>query len=388
MSLMHKPSYIVERFLWQQAGDFWLLIPGADRIETFGNRAEADAFCRELEWNIRRQINPFTCGGPFLHYQTRFDAARLFDWCLDAGLDPPMPTHGYASWANWWEREHKHFSDLQRVAMWEALDRVRFFHVREREAGLSGHLVAIPHEEENPFSSLPDRWHEYVGSSPYMFMCSASAADDMCQELYVNGLARQYGFVGSSHDQHSWERIDVDPFHQFASTALPGGSLFHEYAERRPLNLIVQGSLHSGQDLFVVLRRTWRLEPAADGCWRWSMTRAKTCGKPVVAFDTLTAADACMAQLEGEAREMVEPFRFGPPHEWSHLNSSAIWGMLSDLKPIPFTSLWEDYRATDQVWVRWWDSIVPSLTAEQIAMVWSLYDRLRFYEVVAVEYRE
>ena len=118
------------------------------------------------------------------------------------------------------------------------------------------------------------------------------------------------------------------------------------------------------------------------------MTRAKSCGKPVVAFNTLAAADACMARLESEARETAEPFRFGPPHEWSHLNSSAIWGRLSELEPIPFTSLWEDYRATDQVWIRWWDSVVPTLSAEQIAMVWSLYDKLRFYEVVAVEYRE
>jgi hypothetical protein len=92
--------------------------------------------------------------------------------------------------------------------------------------------------------------------------------------------------------------------------------------------------------------------------------------------------------LEDEAREHLIPFRFGPPHEWFSLDSSTIWGMLSELAPIRFTSQWEDYKASDPVWCRWWDEVMPSLSTADIETAWSLYDKLRFYEIVSVEYRE
>jgi hypothetical protein len=109
----------------------------------------------------------------------------------------------------------------------------------------------------------------------------------------------------------------------------------------------------------------------------------------VAAFDTLAAADACQARLEAEARQTPSSFRFGPPHEWSDLlDSSAIWGMLSEMAPITFTSMWSDYKASDRNWCHWWDDVLPSLSAEQIQTAWSLYDRLKFYEIVPVEYRD
>ena len=43
---MPQPIYIVERLNWQQAGDFWLVIPGTDLVETFESRSEAEAYCR------------------------------------------------------------------------------------------------------------------------------------------------------------------------------------------------------------------------------------------------------------------------------------------------------------------------------------------------------
>jgi len=50
--------------------------------------------------------------------------------------------------------------------------------------------------------------------------------------------------------------------------------------------------------------------------------------------------------------------------------------------------LWDNYQGTDALWIHWWDEVSPLMSVEQIAIVWGLYDRLRFYEVVAVEYRE
>jgi hypothetical protein len=130
------------------------------------------------------------------------------------------------------------------------------------------------------------------------------------------------------------------------------------------------------------------IEEAEEHFWRWSLMHAKSCGRPIAAFNTLAAADECQARLEAEARRTASLFRFGPPHEWGTLHATAIWGMLSEMAPIDFTSLWQDYKAPDRLWCRWWDDVVPTLTPEQIETVWSLYDRLKFYEIVAVEYRE
>ena len=111
------------------------------------------------------------------------------------------------------------------------------------------------------------------------------------------------------------------------------------------------------------------------------------CGRAEAAYDTLTAADAAVARLEAEARTTPSPFRFGPPHEWGHYQAGHIWGVLSDMAPIKFAGVW-DYWAPDVLWSRWWDENLPSLTANDIQTTWALYEWLRFYEVVEVEYRD
>ena len=62
--------------------------------------------------------------------------------------------------------------------------------------------------------------------------------------------------------------------------------------------------------------------------------------------------------------------------------------MLSELAPIRFTNQWSDYLAADRQWNEWWDAAAPHLTADQVATAWSLFENLRFYEVVAVEFRD
>jgi len=160
------------------------------------------------------------------------------------------------------------------------------------------------------------------------------------------------------------------------------------YAEHHPLGLTSDRPPTPGLEVFVVLRRGWRVEGGEGESWRWTPTKARTCGRPVVAFGTLAAADAHMARLEAEARNYPSPFRFGPPHEWGTLDAGGIWRTLSRMHPIVFASQWTDYKATDQLWADWWDAAAPHLTAGDMDVVWSLYENLRFYEVVAVEFRE
>jgi hypothetical protein len=382
-----RPVFTLERFVWRQHASGWVGLPGADAVRTFPERAAAELTAREHEWDIRRRVNPFQFGGPALHYQTAFDAARLFDWCLDHGLEPPAITSDSALWASWWETYEPSFTALQRAALWDVLDRVRFFRVAETEPAAPMHLVALPHFENDPIPSMG--WAErHVGSTPYMLVRSRSTADWLCHELYLNRLLEVGDYSGAAAEGDPWVIPDVDPFAP-EEPLDPADVGLAVYAERRPLDFIGDQPPTPGRDVFVVLRRGWRIEEGGlPGSWRWSPTQARSCGTPVAAFGTLEAADAQMARLEAEARTMPSPFRFGTPHEWGTLHASGIWGVLSAMAPIVFTNQWTDYKASDRAWSDWWDAVVPSLTGVQIETVWSLFESLKFYEVVAVEYRD
>jgi hypothetical protein len=385
---MPDPVYVLERLHWRFAGPGWLCLPGADSLATFPDRAAAEAAARDREWAVRRRVNPFRCGGEYLHYQTSFDAARLHDWFLDLGLEPPDPTTASGSWAAAWDRALPQMTDAQRAAGWEVLDRVRFFRVVERPEGRPMHVVALPHFEEDPIRVSRDL-DRYVGSTPYMLVRQRATADELCNQLYVTRLTQEGAYTGQPSDEQYWETKDPDPFQDDDLDWTGGEGVPWEYAEHRPLDLVAAREPTPGHTVYVVLRRHWRLKLPDESFWRWSRTQAKTCGRPVAAFDTLAAADARMAELEAEARRYPSPFRFGPPHGWSAFHDpAAIWGVLSELAPIEFTNAGADYTAPDRLWARWWDEAVPGLRADEIATAWGLYDRLKFYEVVAVEYRE
>jgi hypothetical protein len=264
---------------------------------------------------------------------------------------------------------------------------VRFYRVTEAPPSRPGHLVAHSHYEDDPVDLPGVSISRYVGCTPYMLTRRPATADDLCRQLHVGRLADLGEYGGHAPAPASWVLPDPDPLTATAQENEWARPIV--FAERRPVPMCAERPPRLGQDVYVVLRRHWRLELTESDFWRWSLTRADSCGRPVAAFDTLAAADACQAGLEAEARQQVaSPFRFGPPHEWGTLHGPAIWGILSDLAPIRFTNQWDDYRAQDRLWCRWWDEAAPALTAGQVETVWALYDRLRFYEVVAVEYRE
>lgn len=377
--------FTLERFNWRHSAVGWLVLPGADRQETYVDRVEAEAALREREWALRRRINPFRCGGPFIHYQTGFDAARLHDWFLDAGLDPPGATADSAVWAAVWDRDHAAMSDAQRAAAWEALDRVRFFQITAGPPARPMRLVAEPHHEEDPITP-PYGTFAHVGGTPYMLVRRPETADALCQALFVDSVVRSGGYIGASAAPQTWAVETHDPF----DPRPPEPELWAtaEYAEHRPLGLVSDREPTPGQTMYVVLRRHWRLELPDDAPWRWCLTSARPCGHAVAAFDTLAAADVHVSGLEAQARTYPSPFRFGTPLEWGTLHASGVWGVLSGMAEIDFTSLWSDYRAPDPVWSRWWDDNLPAFTPEQVALVWSLFERLRFYDVTEVEYRD
>jgi hypothetical protein len=388
--LMPETVYTLERLNWRPNRTGLLALPGADPLRTFTERSTAEAVAREREWEVRQRVNPFTCGGPCLAYQTSFDAARLYDWFLDHGLDPPGPTADSSAWAAAWNRDRPHLTDARRAAAWEALDRVRFFRVRPGLPRRPMHLVAVPHYERDPVEFEGYGIDRYVGCTPYMLVRRTDTANGLCHDLYMEQVLRREELMTFDGDLgSSWVLPDSDPL---AGEEAPADESYgygpQSFAEHRPLDLVADRDPTPGHTVYIVLRRHWRQEIWADGSWRFSLTDARTCGRPVAAFPTLSAADALVAELEAEARTYPSPFRFGPALEWGTLHASGVYGFLSQFAPIDFASLWTDYLASDHAWIRWWDNALPSLSAEQIAEVWALFENLRFYEVVAVEYRE
>jgi hypothetical protein len=289
-------------------------------------------------------------------------------------------------WKEWWRAHEPQFTDPQRAAVWEVLDRVRFYRVVESEPAEPMHLVALPHFENDPIPSVG--WPEqYVGCTPYMLVRRPATADGLCRELYIDRLGELGLYVDRLPADFSWSIPDYDPFGtDEVPTAYETVPVY--YAEHRPLGLTSARPPTPGREVFVVLRRGWRVEEGGTSWLRWSPTSARSDGRPVIAFGTQAAADAHMARLEAEARSYPSPFRFGPPHEWGPFHASHIWGVLSPMHPIVFANQWTDYKASDRAWANWWDTAVPHLTAEDVELVWSLYENLRFYEVVAVEFRE
>jgi hypothetical protein len=248
------------------------------------------------------------------------------------------------------------------------------------------HLVALPHFESDPVPSYGPEL--YVGCTPYMLVRRPGTADGLCQHLAVDRLAQAGEYTDGDLERTSWTIPEIDPFGPEDPRSMYTFGLEY-YAEKRPLSLASDRPPTPGREVFVVLRRSWRIEEGGlPGSWRWCPTHTKSCGRPVAGFVTLNTADAHMAQLEAEARQYPSPYRFGNHLEWGTLHAGGAYGVLSAMAPIDFTNQWTDYTATDRLWNNWWDAALPHLSAEQVETAWSLFENLRFYEVVAVEFRE
>lgn len=139
-----KRHFVVERLNWQEytsIGSYQpnarakrkkgarALLPGSQRVSCFDDAAEADTDCRRRESEARTGVNPFACGMAFC-YLTSLDEGRLGDWVQDYGLTPPEQP-GLEAWRDWWDVVEPTLNELQRVKVWEALDKVRFFRVAE-----------------------------------------------------------------------------------------------------------------------------------------------------------------------------------------------------------------------------------------------------------------
>lgn len=159
---MPKPAtrFVLKRLNWAEYyGGTLERQPGARDVASFDTFDAADAERAKRENEARKLVNPFACGAG-VHFWTHLDEPRLRDWLMDHGIDPPAPKKDRTTdWAGWWSKSHKKLSAEKQYAVWEALDKVRFFAVAEEPARPVGYAVVQINWEYNDetYDANPDQ---------------------------------------------------------------------------------------------------------------------------------------------------------------------------------------------------------------------------------------
>ncbi len=361
---------VVERFNWTIHGNRGVRRrPGSVVQSLFDDPDRAAIDASRWEQLARSAFNPFGCNGPNLFDQSSLDPPRFNDWLLDHNIEPPGLGLASKAWAKWWAESE--LSGAEQSAVWEALDRVRFYRHRAVPIGVPMYLVAHPQVDER----------DYLGCRPAYLANGEALADEICAELYEHHRS-ELGLYRDPDAPRNWSRE-----HTILQSGLDSGQPNHptNHVERRELELHGR-SPHSGGSAYVVVCRHWRTDWESPGRHWWPQDVGV--GEPLASYANLEAAYAEMARLEVEARaDSTNPFRFGAAHGWTSLHPAEVWERLSQLGKINFNRN-ANFRRVDNLWCAWWDRIAPTLSCTQIAEVWAIFDKLRFHDVVTVEYRD
>lgn len=142
--------FVVKRLKWQEHyGGKLSRLPGDVPVASFATFEEAEAERAKREESYRERINPFQCGEA-IQYWSHLDEPRLRDWLMDHGIDPPKPKPaGDTNWGAWWKKNNRKLGAEKRAAVWEVLDKVRFFIVREEPVRPIGYAVVELNWEYN-----------------------------------------------------------------------------------------------------------------------------------------------------------------------------------------------------------------------------------------------
>jgi hypothetical protein len=103
-------------------------------VRAFLDRDRAEDLCRSLEKQFRARTEPFSYGYELSHL-TDFDPGPFRDWLLDAGLPvPDLPEESdrlgdLDFWSKWWDEMGPALSAEEKDRLWQALEKLRFYHV-------------------------------------------------------------------------------------------------------------------------------------------------------------------------------------------------------------------------------------------------------------------
>jgi hypothetical protein len=198
--------FVVKRLKWaEHYGGKRTRQPGEVAVKSFASFEEAEAERAKREEEYRKAVNPFDCGTA-VHYWSHLDEPRLRDWLMDHGIDPPKPNKdGTTNWSDWWKKNQKKLGPERRAAVWEALDKVRFFAVREEPARPVGYAVVMVNWEYNDeyYDADPE------GGALVQVYRSRERAEAECARQ--NGEARgDWSFVDEMMGEVEDEELDDD----------------------------------------------------------------------------------------------------------------------------------------------------------------------------------
>jgi hypothetical protein len=132
----------------------------------FAERSAAEAFRQECDrkaWFDRRSVvealsDPASVQSPF--ELTSFDAPVFLDWLQDADVPPPPDDRrATRECVEWWEGCGR-LSDVQWLRLFEALDKVRFYEIKEVELSADGGHAALPDYESVLGGEGRPEWRE------------------------------------------------------------------------------------------------------------------------------------------------------------------------------------------------------------------------------------
>jgi hypothetical protein len=121
--------FVVVRYNWRPADGTWYRLPGQTRLASFATATEAHDDLARRDEAVRRRLNPFCCGRD-LADRTSLPEPVLLDFVQDLGLPLPDEQQKGRAWADWWDRANP--SLVQRLALWERMDQLRFYDTVER----------------------------------------------------------------------------------------------------------------------------------------------------------------------------------------------------------------------------------------------------------------
>ena len=137
-----KPAAVLYVVRKRTVGEAALDASETGKVEAvFADRAAAERRCRELDAAVKRQPCPpglmmwWPDAPEELAAYTTLPIPVLRDWLMDAGLEPPKKLKTIRDLTAWWEKlggsaATRPTAD-QRAKFWEALNRFRFYEVRE-----------------------------------------------------------------------------------------------------------------------------------------------------------------------------------------------------------------------------------------------------------------
>lgn len=193
--------FVVKRLNWSSNYDGKMVRgPGEVAVASFATFEEADAERAKREEEMRKKLNPFDCGAA-VQYWTHLDEPRLRDWLMDHDVEPPKANKdGSTHWSAWWKASQKKLSPDKRAAVWEVLDKVRFFAVREEPARPVGFAVLQVNWEYN------DEYYDAQdeGGQVVKVFRSRQRAEAECAALNEEARAQwgdALGYMGEFEDE-------------------------------------------------------------------------------------------------------------------------------------------------------------------------------------------